>query len=345
VHESLEDLREEWDSLAESTSAAPFLRPGWIEAWWRAFGAGRLLVLAASEGGAITGVLPIVRRRDCVGSPTNWHTPIFGGVYAREEAAEMIAEAIAGLAPPHVRMRFLDARDPLVGALRANAQQSHLLALQRTILSSPYLSIEGKWEEFRARLSPNRRRSIARRERRLAELGEVRLVVEDGSERLDELLDEGFALEASGWKGVRGTAILSQPRTRAFYEDVCRWAAGAGILRLVFVRLDGRAIAFNLGLEDSRAHYALKPGHSPEMARYGPGALLIYRMIERSFSHGLASYELLGSSDDFKRSFVGDQLHTRVELQVFSKSLRGRATRLLETRAHPLARRVLNGRR
>jgi CelD/BcsL family acetyltransferase involved in cellulose biosynthesis len=110
------------DSLGESTSAPPFLRPGWIEAWWRAFGAGKLLVLAASEGGAITGVLPIVRRRDRVGSPTNWHTLIFGGICAREEAAEMIAEAFAAMAPPHLRLRYLDARDPLVGALRTNAR-------------------------------------------------------------------------------------------------------------------------------------------------------------------------------------------------------------------------------
>lgn len=343
MHESVEGIQQEWDSLAKRTSAPPFLRPGWIEAWWRAFSAGRLQALTASEDGAITGVLPIVRRRDYVGSPTNWHTPIFGGVYANAETACEIAKGIAGLTAAHVRLRFLESSDPLVGAIRADAQRSDLPQLQRTIQSSPYVPIEGTWEEFRARLSKNRLRSTARRERRLAELGEVRLVVEDGSERLDELLDEGFALEATGWKGERGTAILSNSRTRAFYHEVCRWAAGAGLLRLVFLRLDGRAIAFNLCLEDSRAHYALKPGHSLELARYGPGALLIYRMIERSFSLGLASHELLGASDEFKRSFAGDHLRTRVELQVFSKALRGRATRLLETRVLPLARRARRG--
>jgi CelD/BcsL family acetyltransferase involved in cellulose biosynthesis len=345
VHESLEGIQPEWDLLAKRTGAPPFLRPGWIEAWWRAFGAGRLLALTASEDGAITGVLPIVRRRGRVGSPTNWHTPIFGGVYANAETAGEIAEGVAGLTAAHVRLRFLDSRDPLVGAIRTTAQRSNLPVLQRTIQSSPYVPIEGTWEEFRARLSKNRLRSTARRERRLAELGEVRLVVEDGSERLDELLEEGFALEATGWKAAGGTAILSDPRTRAFYHEVCRWAAAAGLLRLVFLRLDGRAIAFNLCLEDSLAHYALKPGHSPEMARYGPGALLIYRMIERSFSLGLESHELLGASDEFKRSFAGDHLHTQVELQVFSKALRGRATKLVETRILPLARRVRRARK
>jgi CelD/BcsL family acetyltransferase involved in cellulose biosynthesis len=345
VHEALGGAQREWDSLAKATNAAPFLRPGWIEAWWRAFGAGRLLVLTATEGGEVVGVLPLVRRRNHLGSPTNWHTPIFGGVYAHAEAAGEIAQGIAGLAAPHVRMRFLEEGDPLAGELRANAQLSHLPVLQRTIQSSPYVPIEGTWAEFRARLPQSRRKSIARRERRLAELGEIRLVVEDGSNRLDELLDEGFALEAAGWKGQRRTAILSQRRTRAFYHDVCRWAAGAGYLRLAFLRLDDRAIAFNLCLEDSRAHYALKPGHSPEMARYGPGALLIYWLIERSFSLGLASHELLGASDDFKRSFAGDHVRTLVELQVFSKALRGRATRLLEARGRPLAQRALSARR
>jgi CelD/BcsL family acetyltransferase involved in cellulose biosynthesis len=301
-------------------------------------------VLTAIKAGDVIGVLPISRHRNDVRSPTNWHTPIFGGLYANAEAAGEIAEAIAGLGASHVKLRFLEEHDPLVGALRTNAQRSEIAALQRTIQSSPYVPIEGTWMAFQARVPKSRRRSIARRERRLAELGELRFVVEDGSERLDELLDEGFALEAAGWKGQRRTAILSQPQTRAFYRDVCHWAAAAGCLRLAFLRLDGRAIAFNLCLEDGRTHYALKPGHSPDMAPYGPGALLIYRLIERSFSLGLANHELLGASDDFKRSFAGDHVRARLELQVFSKSFRGRASRLLETRARPLARRTLSAR-
>src|SRR5207247_10269646 len=68
------------------------------------------------------------------------------------------------------------------------------------------------------------------------------LEVVDGSERLDELLEEGFRVEASGWKSRAGTAIASRPDTRRFYTDVARWASDRGWLRLAFLRLGGRAL-------------------------------------------------------------------------------------------------------
>jgi hypothetical protein len=68
------------------------------------------------------------------------------------------------------------------------------------------------------------------------------------------------AIEASGWKGERGAAIISRPETRSFYTEVSRWAARNGWLRLAFLRLDGRALAFQCGLEDGGTHYFLKGG-------------------------------------------------------------------------------------
>jgi CelD/BcsL family acetyltransferase involved in cellulose biosynthesis len=33
--QEIERCREAWDALADRAGAAPFLRPGWIAAWWR----------------------------------------------------------------------------------------------------------------------------------------------------------------------------------------------------------------------------------------------------------------------------------------------------------------------
>jgi CelD/BcsL family acetyltransferase involved in cellulose biosynthesis len=345
THASFDDLREEWDSLADRSGATPFQRPGWFEAWWPAFGVGELQLLTIRGGGTLTGVLPLARRRGRVGSLTNWHTAINGGVYADREAAEALSEALVSSRPAQARLRFLDPDDPFVETFLAYGERRGASTLRRVMHQSPYVPIEGSWEDYERSLPKDRRRSIRRRERRLREMGELEIEVRDGSEKLDALLEEGFALEAAGWKGTKGTAILSDERTRGFYTDLCRWAAAAGLLRLVFVRLDGRPIAFNLCLEDGRAHYALKPGHDPELANYGPGALLMLRMVERSFSLGLERHELLGKSDEFKRSFAGDNAHERLELQAFSSTPRGAALRVVEGRLRPVARRLLAARR
>jgi CelD/BcsL family acetyltransferase involved in cellulose biosynthesis len=49
----IERHSERWDALADRAGAAPFLRPGWIAAWWRAFGRGRLEILTAGSGGRL----------------------------------------------------------------------------------------------------------------------------------------------------------------------------------------------------------------------------------------------------------------------------------------------------
>ena len=57
-------------------------------------------------------------------------------------------------------------------------------------------------------------RNLRRRAKKLeAEVGPLTLERVDGSGRgaLDAILDEGFALEAAGWKGERGTAIACDP--------------------------------------------------------------------------------------------------------------------------------------
>ena len=50
--ENYEEIFDEWDALADRVAATPFMRPGWIAAWWRAFGSGKLEVLTARGAAA-----------------------------------------------------------------------------------------------------------------------------------------------------------------------------------------------------------------------------------------------------------------------------------------------------
>jgi glucose/arabinose dehydrogenase len=43
-----------------------------------------------------------------------------------------------------------------------------------------------------------------------------------------ELLAEGFRVEASGWKGAAGSAIIAHRNTHQFYREVASWGAEQG---------------------------------------------------------------------------------------------------------------------
>jgi CelD/BcsL family acetyltransferase involved in cellulose biosynthesis len=77
-----------------------------------------------------------------------------------------------------------------------------------------------------------------------------------------------------------------------------------GWLRLAFLQLDGRALAFDYCLEYDKIHYVLKTGYDPAFERFSPGKVLRHLMLARAFSEGLASYELLGFFAPWKQKWT-----------------------------------------
>jgi CelD/BcsL family acetyltransferase involved in cellulose biosynthesis len=200
----------------------------------------------------------------------------------------------------------------------------------RTVLRSPYVPIGDDFAAFGESLSRRLRKEIRRLERRAADAGHVEYEFATGTERLDEQLDEGFAIEGSGWKSESGSAIVSSPETHRFYRDVARWAAARGSLVLAFMRLDGRAVAFDMCFEEAGVAYVLKGGFDTAHRKLGPGTLLTHASIARAFERGLRSYELLGEADDYKLQWTSE-LRERVRVQLFAASPGGLARRLAWT--------------
>jgi CelD/BcsL family acetyltransferase involved in cellulose biosynthesis len=331
-------LEAEWDRLALETGASPFLRPGWIAAWWDAFGVGTPEIFTARCDGRLVGVLPLAGHRGAALSPTNWHSPEFGAVAADEGAMRALYEAALGSRPRRLDLSFLAAAGGDAEALGAALGRYRLST--RVVMSSPYVRADRDWEAYWSALSKNLRGSVRRSRNRLADRGEVSVEVADGREGLDSLLEDGFRLEASGWKGEEGTAIASRPETRGFYEAVCAWAARAGILRLAFLRVGGKAVAFNLSLEADGRHYLLKPGHDAALDSLGPGTVLTAEMVERSFALGLEAYEFLGHADRYKLRWT-DTCHDLLRVQAFAPTPVGHADRVLQTRGRETAKKLL----
>jgi len=178
------------------------------------------------------------------------------------------------------------------------------------------------------------------RRRKLEQRGEVTFEVSDGRERLDALLDEGFAVEAAGWKGTAGTAIASTAETERFYRGVAKWAAARGWLRLGFLRLGRRALAFDFAVEHAGVHSLLKTGFDPEFSRFGTGVILRYEMIARAFAEGLRCYDFLGDEAEWKLNWT-TTVRERLRVQAFAPSIAGRAEWAAFAYGRPAAKRVL----
>ena len=336
--DSADSIRDDWDSLCDRTGATPFLRPGWIEPWNDAFAQGEPVYLTSRREGRLVGVLPLVSRRGTLASPANWHSPLYGPAVEDEQAAQDLARAVMAHAGRFADLWFLDPEAPGFPQLSAAAAEAGYGTIVRTSARSPYVALDGTFEEFMAGRDRKFRKDIGRRWRRLEEEGGG-ASFEDGSRDLDDLLTEGLRLEASGWKLEQGTAIVADPRHERFYRRIAQWAADRGWLRLGFLHVGDRPVAFDFGIEAAGAFYVPKGGFDEEYRKLGPGQLLTYAAIRRAFEVGLSSYELLGQEDEYKRPWTST-VRERLRLQAFPRRPAGTATYVAWRYGRPLVKKL-----
>lgn len=351
-------LVEEWEELVDRTGAVPFMRPQWIEIWWRAFGAGSPTILTARERGRLVGLVPLVRpawrapsfkaepfpptaRPSTLRSVANWHSPKFGFLTESDQATRILAEALFSEKPALLSLAFFDpdftAFDASVAAARAAGYEIYVQSLP----PSPYVLISGGWEEYTSRLSGKFLRDLRRRHRKLAELGEVIFEVHDGHRSLETLLADGFETESSGWKHSHGSSIASRSETLRFYTDVARWASERGWLRLAFLRLNGETVAFQFGMESNDVYFFLKGGYNPAYRLYAPGKQLVRHMLERAFVLDLSRFDFLGGSESWKLEWT-DTWQEQIILHAFAPSLQGKLESAAITVAPPSRKWVRN---
>ena len=314
--EELGALAPEWDRLATETGAPPFARPGWIGAWYSAFGQGRPHLIAVRRDGELVAVLPLRRRGSRLFSCSSVHSPRFDCVATDRDAALCALQAALGECSALTLARLSAAsplaelvRDPSIGAMA----RRQVLRTTPAPCFEPPIGPEEIEETFGQR--KKHRRRIANEE------GGFSFEMAPPPEGLDEALDDLFRLEAAGWKSRTGTAILLNDAISRFYKEVAAWAAATGQLRLSFLRVGEHRLAGAIAVVDDSHLYALKIGHDPEYSRWAPGTLLVLDEMWRALSAGL-SFEHGGGVNKLKETFSNGA--RRIEdVALFPRTLRG----------------------
>jgi CelD/BcsL family acetyltransferase involved in cellulose biosynthesis len=334
----LEAMANRWDLLVTERHL-PYGRPAWYSAWWAAFGTGDLTVATAWRGDELTGVLPLHQPAShLLESMTNVHTPVFRPVVRDGRALEALLSAALDAAQGSIALAALPEDDVTVDLLRATADDAGWHSLIEREHVSPIVELEGDFAAWRKRTRRQWRTPIERFRRKMLREHDAQLVLVEQPVDLERELDEGFAVEASGWKGRQGTAITSAEDTEAFYRGVARAFHARGELRLSRIVLDGDVVAFDMCLLHGRRLCLLKLGYDERFRRLSPGLVLQLSIIERCFELGLEAFELHGDEAEWKRKFsTAERRH--VCLRAYSRSPRPSLDFAYRRFARPLLRR------
>lgn len=142
----------------------------------------------------------------------------------------------------------------------------------------------GQPVDVRRMLSPRRRKEYARLMRRLHEVGEVLVTAAIEPEEVRARFEDFMALEAAGWKGRRGSALLSRQATADFAREVVAARADAGSARVDSIDLGGRPIAAVVSFAVGATASTWKIAYDETWARFSPGAQLMLEVVGGLFS-------------------------------------------------------------
>ena len=239
-------------------------------------------------------------------SPTNPHSGHWDVVARDESARAELWGGIIRLHPARIRLEAIHERAAGTRSLCAQLDESGYRTLVVPGPRSPWLELPGSWEEMIGSLRTKLRGELRRRRRILEREGTVSFRTVSGGPTLERDLEKVLRLEASGWKGRAGTAILSDPATERVYRGFAHAAAREGWLRLRFLELDGEPIAADYGCVFAGGGVAIKVGVSEAHRRVAPGVLLLAEVLRSAIEEGVSSYDFLGESDAFKTEWTSE---------------------------------------
>lgn len=300
---ALERAGAEWDALADR-HPDPFMQRDWLGPWSRAFGSPDDVELCLIwRKGSLVAAAPFLRSGGRLEVMANLHTPVFRPMARDPAALEVMSLAIGRAGAGALTLGPL-ADEPATARLIAGSRRARRLVAVETIYVSPVAeTADGDYERYRQSRGRGWK-SLEQKVRRAARQHEVELRVMCTADYGATFLEEGLRLEAAGWKGAAGTAMLSAPHTARFYRDMCAGFAGRGELALSGMWFDGTLVAFDLGLVFGARYWGLKAAYDQRQRKLSPGLLMARATIEESFRRRLLAVEMLGSTEPYKDLFA-----------------------------------------
>ena len=308
--ESFKDLAGSWNDLVRAMPRpSPFLLHGWLLEWWRHFGHGcELAVHLAFRDRRLVAALPLLVR-----SRRGLRVGEFLGSYESALADLLLAAgedpSIGSDLAERVRASRVDLLDlfglPAQSRL-ATALGSALRLIER--VEAPTLDTTRGWEAvYRARTNTRSRSLHRRRERQLAELGQIDVSLARTPAELEGALEDAFRLHALRWRGRPDHSTFGNRVGTAFHRAALAALAHDDVARIVTLKLAGRAIAFHYYFVLCRRMYVHRLAFDPALSRYSPGLICTLAALEAACSEGVERVEFLGGGERYKLELADRQ--------------------------------------
>jgi CelD/BcsL family acetyltransferase involved in cellulose biosynthesis len=277
-----------WDQLAtDAAEPNPFAERWYLTAALKALDGRRNVSLATVWHDGLIGILPLQHQPRYAGLPVgylqNWqnHNAFLGTPLIRRGSENMFWNALlahldkASQGALFLHLTGLPTAGLVVAALeqvcRSAARRYALVYREERALLEKGLTPDAYLE---TNVRGKKRKELRRQQKRLAEEGELTFTRSDGSNGLDDWINDFLTLERRGWKGANGSALDCTDGTRMLFRNALHGAVAAHRLELLDLRLNGRPIAMLVNFLTSPGSFSFKTAFDEGYSRFSPGVLL-----------------------------------------------------------------------
>lgn len=304
-------LREAWNRLNAARGGLPFLDADVLRTAFRAFHPQGVELLVGSIAGQAQCMLLVQRvglGRWQLYQPSQ--IPLGPLVAAPHLALDTIARSALAALPFSTLVLSFTQLDPR----HWSPPEQEAACVVKRYISTGWVDCTQDFDTFWSARSANLRANVGKAQRRLeADGNSLRVRILTAPEEMATAVARYGALETSGWKGQRGTAVAAGTPQGDFY---CQWlqdAAGHGearVYELWLVGADGEEhlIAADLCVVRGETLILLKVAYAEAFERYSPSTLLRREfMCDLLGQSQVRRVEFFGRLMDWHRRWTSEQ--------------------------------------
>jgi CelD/BcsL family acetyltransferase involved in cellulose biosynthesis len=320
---SFDQMKQEWVDLQTlSQDRSIFMTWDCQRLWWKHYGKGRRLsILAAREGTALVGLLPLYIEHECRAGGL-WRVRKLrqvglGGDTApddlsallhpdhQERAAGALVEFLLREMPCWDVLDFADlpAGSPLVKGLLEQLPKAGLRVECRQSAPIVYGTLPQNFDVYRQSLGAHRRKRMSQKRRKFDSQPGSRFAIVSSETELDAAFDELVRLHRLRWSDRTAYPAFSSQEFRGFHREWMRAMLAQGQLRLLSLELEQGPVAMLYCMVYKRQMNFFQGGFDPAYSQFGPGDVLISRAIEQAIVDGCEIFDMLKGDHDYKRHF------------------------------------------
>jgi hypothetical protein len=287
------DIGPQWDDLVTRASSNVFMNPAALQAACETnFARIEMLLAWAEDSGPrkLVGVWALHLRKLAPLWPTvlealpyNYaflSSPVVDPAFIDEVIPAFFAAIEKSpLLPKVVSLKSFDAESPSYPAMLKALAGLGIAPFILAETARPFVT-----REVGVKRSGSTRKKLRQDWNRLSALGTVDVVNDRTLDSTGRAFESFLALEKASWKGVQGTALLSDLRDAGFVRRLFHNLAARQNASVALLRVDGEAIAAQVLMYCGTTAYTWKTAFDASYSKYSPGNLLVDRITDELFA-------------------------------------------------------------